>query len=161
MVPRTRPPLWSPSPCRSGQGKMVPCTDIPGYLTILNLRTIALDMNYSTLGRGSEDQTQIPHPLCFASSVKVCRRNEWNAPQEPEKQVYRNSEVRRSDARRFVASRGATRSGIAAPLWHIWLPAAPLRQLASSYCTSMHATTQVESRDASHACMVNPESSTR
>ena len=38
-----------------------------------------------------------------------------------------------ADARRFVASRGARRSGIAAPLWHIWLPAAPLRQLASSY----------------------------
>ena len=36
-------------------------------------------------------------------------------------------------ARRFVASRGARRSGIAAPLWHIWLPAPPLRQLASSY----------------------------
>jgi hypothetical protein len=38
-----------------------------------------------------------------------------------------------ADTRRFVASRGARRSGIAAPLWHIWLPAAPLRQLASSY----------------------------
>ena len=37
------------------------------------------------------------------------------------------------DRRRFVASRGARRSGIVAPLWHIWLPAAPLRQLASSY----------------------------
>jgi hypothetical protein len=37
-----------------------------------------------------------------------------------------------AEARRFVASRGARRSGIAAPLWHIWLPAAPLRQLASS-----------------------------
>jgi hypothetical protein len=45
-----------------------------------------------------------------------------------------------ADARRFVASRGARRSGIAAPLWHIWLPTAPLRQLASSYVhTSMHA----------------------
>ena len=38
-----------------------------------------------------------------------------------------------AEARRFVASRGARRSGIAAPLCHIWLPAAPLRQLASSY----------------------------
>jgi hypothetical protein len=38
-----------------------------------------------------------------------------------------------ADARQFVASRGARRSGIAAPLWHIWLPAAPLRQLAISY----------------------------
>jgi hypothetical protein len=38
-----------------------------------------------------------------------------------------------ADAKRFVASRRAKRSGIAAPLWHIWLPAAPLRQLASSY----------------------------
>jgi hypothetical protein len=38
-----------------------------------------------------------------------------------------------TDAGRFVASRGARRSGIAAPLWHIWLPSAPLRQLASSY----------------------------
>ena len=38
-----------------------------------------------------------------------------------------------AEARRFVASRGARRCGIAAPLWHIWLPAAPLRQLASSY----------------------------
>ena len=38
-----------------------------------------------------------------------------------------------ADAKRFVASRRARRSGIAAPLWHIWLPAAPLRQLASSY----------------------------
>ena len=38
-----------------------------------------------------------------------------------------------ADRRQFVASRGARRSGIAAPLWHIWLPAAPLRQLASSY----------------------------
>jgi hypothetical protein len=37
------------------------------------------------------------------------------------------------DARRFVASRGARRSGIAAPLWHIWLPTGPLRPLASSY----------------------------
>ena len=34
-----------------------------------------------------------------------------------------------ADAKRFVASRRARRSGIAAPLWHIWLPAAPLRQL--------------------------------
>ena len=38
-----------------------------------------------------------------------------------------------ADAKRFVASRRARRSGIAAPLWHIWLPTAPLRQLASSY----------------------------
>ena len=38
-----------------------------------------------------------------------------------------------ADRRQFVASRGARRSGIVAPLWHIWLPAAPLRQLASSY----------------------------
>ena len=38
-----------------------------------------------------------------------------------------------ADAKRFVASRRAKRSGIAAPLCHIWLPAAPLRQLASSY----------------------------
>jgi hypothetical protein len=38
-----------------------------------------------------------------------------------------------ADAKRFVASKRARRSGIAAPLWHIWLPAAPLRQLASSY----------------------------
>jgi hypothetical protein len=38
-----------------------------------------------------------------------------------------------ADTRQFVASKGARRSGIAAPLWHIWLPAAPLRQLASSY----------------------------
>jgi hypothetical protein len=38
-----------------------------------------------------------------------------------------------ADARRFVASRMARRSGIAAPLCHIWLPVAPLRQLASSY----------------------------
>jgi hypothetical protein len=38
-----------------------------------------------------------------------------------------------ANARRFVASRGARRSSIAEPLWHIWLPAAPLRQLASSH----------------------------
>ena len=38
-----------------------------------------------------------------------------------------------ADAKWFVASRRARRSGIAAPLCHIWLPAAPLRQLASSY----------------------------
>jgi hypothetical protein len=38
-----------------------------------------------------------------------------------------------ADTRRFVASTGARWSGIAASLWHIWLPAAPLRQLASSY----------------------------
>jgi hypothetical protein len=38
-----------------------------------------------------------------------------------------------ADARRFVASRGARRSGITAPLWHILLPVAPLIQLASSY----------------------------
>jgi hypothetical protein len=38
-----------------------------------------------------------------------------------------------ADARRFVASKGARRSGIVAPLWHIWLPAAPSRQLASLY----------------------------
>ena len=38
-----------------------------------------------------------------------------------------------ADAKRFVASRRARWSGIAAPLCHIWLPAAPLRQLASSY----------------------------
>ena len=38
-----------------------------------------------------------------------------------------------AEARQFVASRRARWSGIAAPLWHIWLPAAPLRQLASSY----------------------------
>ena len=29
MAPRTRPPLWSPAPCWSGQGKMVPCTRLP------------------------------------------------------------------------------------------------------------------------------------
>jgi hypothetical protein len=47
-----------------------------------------------------------------------------------------------ADARRFVASRGAKRSGIAVPLWYIWLPAAPLRQMASSYehaCKSVAA----------------------
>ena len=38
-----------------------------------------------------------------------------------------------ADAKQFVASRRARWSGIAAPLCHIWLPAAPLRQLASSY----------------------------
>jgi hypothetical protein len=38
-----------------------------------------------------------------------------------------------ADRRQCVAIRGARWSGIAAPLWHIWLPAAPLRQLASSY----------------------------
>ena len=38
-----------------------------------------------------------------------------------------------ADARQFAASRRARWSGIVAPLWHIWLPAAPLRQLASSY----------------------------
>jgi hypothetical protein len=27
-----------------------------------------------------------------------------------------------ADARRFAASRGAKWSGVAAPLWHIWLP---------------------------------------
>ena len=37
-----------------------------------------------------------------------------------------------ADAKRFAASRGARRSCIVALLWHIWLPAAPLRQLASS-----------------------------
>jgi hypothetical protein len=49
-----------------------------------------------------------------------------------------------ADARQFAASRGARRSGIAAPLWHIWLPAAPLRQVASSYT---HACNSI--RDAS------------
>jgi hypothetical protein len=47
-----------------------------------------------------------------------------------------------ADARRFAASRGARRSGIVAPLWQIWLQAAPLRQLASSYeheCKSIPA----------------------
>ena len=47
-----------------------------------------------------------------------------------------------ADTRRFVASRGAKRSGIVMSLWHIWLPAAPLRQLASSYthaCKSIPA----------------------
>ena len=47
-----------------------------------------------------------------------------------------------ADTRRFVASRGARRSNIAPPLWHIWLPAAPLRQLASTYehaCKSIPA----------------------
>ena len=47
-----------------------------------------------------------------------------------------------AERRRFVASRGARRSGIVVPLWHIWLPAAPLRQLASSYthaCKSIPA----------------------
>ena len=46
---------------------------------------------------------------------------------------YRANMMTVADARQFVASRGTRRSGIAAPLWHIWLPAAPLRQLASSY----------------------------
>jgi hypothetical protein len=46
-----------------------------------------------------------------------------------------------ADAKWFVASRRAMWSGIAAPLWHIWLPAAPLRQLASSY---------------EHACKLSP-----
>jgi hypothetical protein len=67
-----------------------------------------------------------------------------------------------AEVRQFVASRGATRSGIAAPLWHIWLTAAPLRQLASSYeheCKSspalhlmhgsMHGETRIE-YSASH-----------
>jgi hypothetical protein len=31
-----------------------------------------------------------------------------------------------ANAKRFVASRRARRSGIAAPLWHIWLPTTPL-----------------------------------
>ena len=38
-----------------------------------------------------------------------------------------------ADTRWFAASIRARWSGIVAPLWHIWLPAAPLRQLASSY----------------------------
>jgi hypothetical protein len=47
--------------------------------------------------------------------------------------LYHANMMTVADARRFVASREARRSGIAAPLCHIWLPAAPLRQLASSY----------------------------
>jgi hypothetical protein len=35
MAPRTWPPLWSPYPCRSGQGKWYL---VPGYLTVLSLR---------------------------------------------------------------------------------------------------------------------------
>jgi hypothetical protein len=38
-----------------------------------------------------------------------------------------------ADARRLVASRLTRWSGIAAPLWHIWLPAARLRHLAIPY----------------------------
>ena len=47
-----------------------------------------------------------------------------------------------ADRRRSVASRGTRRPGIVAPLWHILLPAAPSRQLASSYthaCKSIPA----------------------
>jgi hypothetical protein len=43
-----------------------------------------------------------------------------------------------TDARRFVASRGARRSGIAAPLWHIWLPVAPLRHDACKSSPALH-----------------------
>jgi hypothetical protein len=50
-----------------------------------------------------------------------------------------------ADAKRFVASRRARRSGIAAPLWHIWLPAAPLRQLAHELASSYE-----------HACKSSP-----
>ena len=46
----------------------------------------------------SEYQTQISHPLRFASSVKACRRM-GKARRCISKQVYRNSEVRRSGVR--------------------------------------------------------------
>jgi hypothetical protein len=42
--------------------------------TIITSTTIALDTSERPPRRGSEDQTQIPHSLCFASSVKACTR---------------------------------------------------------------------------------------
>ena len=62
--------------------------------------------------------------------------------------LCRENMITVADARRFVASRGARRSGIAASLWHIWLPAAPLRQLASSYT---HACKSIPALHAMHA----------
>jgi hypothetical protein len=52
-----------------------------------------------------------------------------------------------ADARRFVASKEARRSGIAAPLWHIWLHAARTSMHASRVprCIScMHGETRIE-----------------
>ena len=51
-------------------------------------------------------------------------------------------------ARWFVASKEAMRYGIAAPLWHIRLPAALLRQLASSHT---HACKLIPALHAMHA----------
>ena len=53
-----------------------------------------------------------------------------------------------ADTRWFAASRGARWSGIVAPLWHIWLPAAPSRQLASSYT---HACKSIPTLHGMHA----------
>ena len=65
-------------------------------------------------------------------------RNGWVTPVWEERLLVwvrfcRANMMTVAEWRQFVASRRARRSGIATPLWHIWLPAAPLRQLASSY----------------------------
>jgi len=49
-------------------------------------------------GTGAEYITHIPDPLCFASSVKACRRM-GTRPRSQKTQVHRNSEVRRSAVR--------------------------------------------------------------
>ena len=56
-----------------------------------------------------------------------------------------------ADVRQFAASRGARRSRIAAPLWYMWLRAAPLKQLASSY---EHACKSSLAMHLMHACWI-------
>jgi hypothetical protein len=45
-------------------------------------------------------------------------------------------------ARWFAANRGAKRSSIMAPLWHIWLPTTSFKHLASSYSATIDAKKQ-------------------
>ena len=56
-------------------------------------------------------------------------------------------------ARSVAAGRQARRSGITAPLCHIWLLAAPLNHRAGPYRACMHSSVCV----TSEACRVNPD----
>ena len=56
-------------------------------------------------------------------------------------------------ARSVAAGRQARRSGITAPLCHIWPPAAPLNHRAGPYGACMHSSVCV----TSEACRVNPD----
>ena len=71
MAPRTRPPLWSPSPCRSSLGGMVPCTWLPYNNNLRRSVYMPHPCGISYVVLGASRYLERPLLLLFFQSIVV------------------------------------------------------------------------------------------